>query len=250
MMMEKTLRRNASLGMGWAIVALATALAFTGCTQEGQDASLALEEPAASDAQATEVPASAATTASLEVATWRYQQSAEGGVLVRGFVAGSALDDEPLARFWVTPSSTFDGMIAHGSGDLDVVALPNEGGVRGGSAQLRAMVAAFRADVEAAEKAAAKDGVRNVNDDVYFCLGQQATFTTWFFGNTSIAITNPSYTTSVRFSFAAGLGYEENWVPPRTTRVYPRIFGGFNVTVTYRGYSGGSAPCGVRVQTW
>jgi hypothetical protein len=172
-------------------------------------------------------------------------------VLVRGLAANAVSDDEALSRFWISRPDTNGQMIARVGGIDDAVTILPEGGTSGGSNELREGVVAFRADVEATEKAVAKDGAHNVNDNVLFCYGGQATFTTWFFGNTTIAISNPSTTTSIQFSMQAGAGATEyNWVGPRATRTpFPRIFGSFPVTVKYTGYAGGSPPC-IRVETW
>jgi hypothetical protein len=240
MMNQGKMSNVGKAGMQWLAVAAALTLAM-GCAEDPS----AGEEPAVLDAEAIVLPGSA-ETAALGIATWRYQPT-ENGVVVRGLAANAA----PLARFWISEGNTEDEMIAHQTGSSDVVTILREGGSRGGEESFRRAVTAFRADVENEEQAAAKGNAHNVNDDVYFCLNQRATFTTWsFWATTKILISNPSPTTWVKFSFSAGAGYEENWIPAGGETRFDRAYAAVPVTVKYISYSGGAAPCMVRVRTW
>lgn len=223
-----------ALGMSWLAAALSLSLT-AGCLEEQAPSA---DESSETAAEAVTVPASSQTSASLGIATWRYQP-AKDGVLVTG-----AAPDAPGTRFLVEQGPAAGEMTARALDGGDAVTIVLAGGLRGGSEALRADVAAFRADVEAHQKLTMKRD-RNVGENVYLCPGQQGTFTTWFFGNTSIGIT--TYSTSARFSFQAAAGAPEyNTVPAYSTYVYPRIFGGFNVNVKNLSTSGACA----RIQVW
>lgn len=226
-----------ALGMSWLAAALSLSLA-AGCLEEQGPSA---EESSETAVETVTVPASAQTSASLGIAAWRYQP-AKDGVLVTGAAADAP--GAPLARFLVGQGATAGEMTARDLDGKDAVTIVLAGGIRGGGEALRADVAAFRADVEAHQKLTMKRD-RNIGENVYLCPGQQGTFTTWFFGNTSIGIT--TYATSARFSFQAAAGAPEyNTVPAYSTYVYPRIFGGFNVNVKNVSTSGSCA----RIQVW
>jgi hypothetical protein len=90
-----------------------------------------------------------------------------------------------------------------------------------------------------------------VNDNVNFCLGNTANFSTWaFWATTKVRISNPSSSVWIKFSFQAGAGYEENWIPPGESPTFARAWAALPVKVTYIDANGGPAPCPVNVVTW
>jgi hypothetical protein len=230
----------------WFAVAAMLALAL-GCAEDPKARVAERPDP---HAQTIVLPGSAETIASLGIATWRYQPT-EDGVVVRGLAVNAAESDAPLARFWIAQGETADEMIAYQTGNADAVTLLRAGGARGGGEAFRRAAVAFRADVENEEKAAAKGGARNINDDVYLCLNHQATVTTWsFWATTKILISNPSSSVWVKLSFRAGDGYEENWIPAGSETRFERAYEAAPVTVKYTDYYDGAPPCMVRVRTW
>lgn len=212
--MHTTLKLRTS----WLTAAAATAaLALAaGCID---DTEVAPAEPTADEAQAITVPAGEATTAALGIERWRYIPTEEG-MVVRGLGAG----DAPRARFWISAGETPDEMIARAADAGAEVTILREGGVRGSDEELRGAVTAFRTDVEAAQ-AQKGEGSQEVNDHVVFCPGSVGTFGTWaFWVTTTVAIDNPSQSQWLRFSFQAGAGYEELWVPPAPYSSIPWLF--------------------------
>ena len=228
--MHTTLKLRTS----WLAAATAALALAAGCTD---DAQIAPEEPAAGDAQAITVPAGADTAASLGIETWSYVPTDEGLV-----VRGLAPDAAPRARFWIAAGETPDELIAHATGAGAQVSILREGGVQGADEGLRDAVTAFRADVEAAQ-ARKGDTSQQVNDNVVFCPGSVGTFGTWaFWATTTVSIDNPSQSQWLKFSFQAGAGYEELWVPPAPYSsipwlYYPNRYGrqwwGLPVTIRY-----------------
>lgn len=220
--------------------ALALALA-AGCATERPAPSA---EPAADDTLATELPASAATTAALGVASWRYAPTADGVV-----VSGRGSDLSSVVRLWIEPGATSDELIAHASDSSAVAVIQREGAAIGEDPQLAAAAAAFRADVEAAPPAGKGDPSQQVTDHVQFCLANAGTFSTWaFWRPTFIHIDNPD-SDSILFSFAAGAGYEEQWVPPGGA-TYSRNFWGVAVLIRYIDAKNWPGPCPVHLDVY
>jgi hypothetical protein len=218
--------------------ALALALA-AGCATEPPGPAV---EPAADDTQATEVPASAETTAALGVTSWRYAPTADGVV-----VRGRASDLSTVVRLWIGPGASSDELIAHATDAGSQAVIQRDGATAGGDAQLAAEARAFRADVEAAPSLGKADATQQVTDHVRFCLGNAGVFSTWaFWRPTYIRIENPTATDSMLFSFAAGASYEENWVPPGGA-TYARNYWGVAVMIRYIDASPWPGPCPVRL---
>ena len=213
-------------------VASAVLALAAGCMD---DPPAAPAEPVADDTQAITVPAGADTSAALGITTWRYIPADEG-LVVRGL--GS--DDLPRARFWIAAGDSLDERIAYATDTGARVTIPREGALRGDD-ELLEVVTAFGTDVDA--QVSDKTGTQQVNDNVTFCPGSVGTFGTWaFWGTTTIAIDNPFQDQWLKFSFQAGAGYEEQWVPPAPyssvpwlnyTRTYPRQYWGVPVTIRY-----------------
>jgi hypothetical protein len=221
----------------WLAVAAASAalMLAAGCIDDTRAAAV---EPAADDTKAIMVPAGPDTTASLGIATWRYVPTDEG-IVVRGV----ASDATAHSRFWITDGETADERIAHATDTGAEVSIPREGAVTGTDAGLRTAVTAFRSDVELAQAHRKGDAQQNVNDNVVFCPGSVGTFSTWaFWATTTIAIDNPFQDKWLKFSFQAGAGYEEQWIPPAPAstypwlaywRQYPRQYWAVPVTIRY-----------------
>jgi hypothetical protein len=241
---------NTKLCMRWVAGAVMVTLALAaGCAG---DAPVAPEEPATSNAVAVTVPASVETTARLGIATWRYMPTSDG-IVVRGVAPNATSDAVAHVRFWISAGATPDELIAHGTDTGAQVSILREGGVRGDDAGLRETAIAFRVDVEASEMARKKGTSQNVNDHVQFCPGAVGTFGTWsFWAVTHVQIDNPSSNVWIKFSFRAGAGYEENWVPPASSATYGRQWAAFPVTISYIDWNPHEAqgPCPVNVAVY
>jgi hypothetical protein len=247
--MNMSTSTSTKLRMQVCAAATAALALAAGCAS---DAPVLPEEPTTEDAQAVTVAASPDTAAKLDIATWRYQPTSEG-VVVRGLGAGADASPDAAARvrFWISAGDTSDELVAHGTDTGAQVVVLREGGVRGDDAGLRDAVTAFRADVEAAQADDKKGGAQNINDNVHFCLGNTANFTTWaFWATTKIWISNPSSSVWIKFSFRAGAGYEENWIPPAQAQTFTRMYAAVPVQVRYIEASAAPAPCPVNVTTW
>lgn len=228
------------LGVSWLAVAAALSLAM-GCAE---DQSMTLQEPSVEGVEAVTVPASTQTTEALGISSWRYHLTREGTV-VRGVAAGEGAAE--LASFWIEKLAVNDAMVVRSTSETDSALLPRDGGVVGGGESLHSAVAAFRDDVEKG----LKQRERNVYDDLYLCLNQQRTFSTWAGGNTTIVFTNNHPTTWSEMSFQAGSAAAEvYWIQPGAQPVgYPRSYFGAPVTVKHRRDSVPDADC-IRVQVF
>jgi hypothetical protein len=233
------MQKQSNLRTPWlATAAAAAALALTAGCLDGAEAPP--PEPTAgtdAEARAVTVPAGADTTAALGISSWRYTPTEEG-VVVRGFGADQAVQ----ARFWLAYGEAPDEMIAHATGGDAQVTVPFEGAVRGDDAELRDTTTAFRTDVLAAQARGKGEGPQQVNDHITMCPTNSGTFATWLFINTRIRIDNPYWDKWLKFSFRAGAGYEEVWVPPAPASQYPwlsyyrsydRAYVALPLTVTY-----------------
>jgi len=239
---QKISNRRTSCRKWWVAAAAVAALALAGCANDSQ---ALLQEPAPGDAQEVTVLASPDTTVTVGVATWHYRATSEG-IIVRGLAA----DMVPRARFWIAAGETTDELTAHSTDTGATVSILRKGDVRGDDAALRNAVAAFRVDAEAAQVPDKNGGSQNVNDNVGFCLGDSASFGTWsFWGTTHVQMENWS-DTWIKFSFQAGAGYEENWIPPWQAPTFGRQWAAFPVRISYIEFNGPLAPCPVQVHVW